>query len=135
MYVSFIQKANTVWQWALKLSGSTRNMGLERPQAKRLNTRTFSTKRNEGKTALFARVIIFCKESHFLLAKCHGQSIKQQTYKFGTSDVQAFCSKNKIQDAFFFVGWGGEDSKRIIQHNSFLLLHSTAIYQRKSQLD
>jgi hypothetical protein len=77
---------------------------LKRQHAKWLNMKTFSTNCNEEKTALFAHQesSYSAKKSHFLVIKCHGQVIKEQSYRFGTSDVQAFCMENKIQD-FFFV--------------------------------
>jgi hypothetical protein len=92
--------------------------------------KTFSTKCNEEKTALFAHQesSYSAKKSHFLLIKYHGQVIKEQ--RFGTSGVQAFRVENKIQD---FGGGGGFKEDNITQFFSFLL-HSTAICQKRNQL-
>jgi hypothetical protein len=64
--------------------------------------KTFSTKYNEQKTTFFApsESSYSAKKSHFLLTKCHGQEIQQQSYRFGTSDVQAFCVEIKIEIIF-----------------------------------
>ena len=97
------ERQNTVFQWALKKGRQQKRGTLKWPQAKRLNTKTFSAECDEEKTALFARQESpYCaRKSHFLLIKWHGQVIKQESYRSGTSDVQAFSVENKIQYIFF----------------------------------